>query len=643
MRPLFGEVLTVYLKNRDSSTRDSLLQIIRDFAFHVDKYPDRGLVVGFAPDLWGEWHNRSIPISTDVLDENGYKFKNTHGDLFLYLKTLSPHTAEEFLKEPKDALQKLARKIDAIVVGKRKDARILAGRYLDGITNPNDPVSLQEDILIHGDFKGSCFAFTQQFKFDWKSILSYTTEGQNQTIGRRNDGSILSQHATYGHIHRANVRDENGDQRKLLRQALPYGNVVGHSGREEGLMFVAFANDQSRFETILKNLLGDEKDIATDRLIQMVSGIGGSYWYVPAASELDIPSVKGPEDVYEDPHWEVRSKNGYLFYNSQDYLHQMGAGTYVEGDPPSARLLSLISRTFNHWRDGWVRRNHFPRLPHLAKTEEERKVLENIPIATRKAEANFETLGNVLSAIDSEIAKTTGLLRIYPKELIVGVIPDFTFGRGKEVMPYLSKDEEIKYWLQWSLNEFAAMGHVVPHYDYLVRHGLGQIIKNFSDRIKEDAANVTFYKSAIRSLEGVQRYLHNWSQLAGKAANDAEKVDIHDAENMRQVSDRLKRLMYDPPRSFQDAVQLIFSFHCCLHLVGELTPFGRLDQILWPFLKEDSISTEKAQEIIDCLFVKIGENAFVDRAFIYDYSTYGTTSVSGTGGNFPQGGGINQW
>ena len=52
---------------------------------------------------------------------------------------------------------------------------------------------------------------------------------------------------------------------------------------------------------------------------------------------------------------------------------------------------------------------------------------------------------------------------------------------------------------------------------------------------------------------------------------------------------------------------------------------------------------ERAQDIMDCLWVKIGENAFINRTFIYDYVTYGTTAVCGLGGNFPQGGGINQW
>ncbi|KAI4277091.1 MAG: hypothetical protein L6R38_005502 [Xanthoria sp. 2 TBL-2021] len=143
--------------------------------------------------------------------------------------------------------------------------------------SPEQWGDLQEDILINGDYKGSSFAFTQRFVFDWEAIISNTSDSQNTIVGRRPDGSILSQHATRGHVHRANVRDSNGDQRKLLRQALPFGRVGHHAGREEGNMFVALCNDQQRFEDILQNLLGTSKEDPADQLMQMVSGVGGSY------------------------------------------------------------------------------------------------------------------------------------------------------------------------------------------------------------------------------------------------------------------------------------------------------------------------------------------------------------------------------
>lgn len=650
MRPIFGQVLTIYLKQQDESIRKSIISLIHDLSHDVDVQPNCGLVAAFAPALWGKWSGREIPIHTSVLS-GGIKFSDTGGDVLLYVKTPDAAAAENIIKPFWPRLEALSARIDAVEVGKRPDARIMGGRYLDAITNPNDPISLTEDILIGGDpsYRGASFGITQKFLFDWASISSQSPDTQDEMIGRNTQGAVLSQHALLAHTHKAHIRDHNGDQRKLLRQALPFGKSAGHAGREEGLMFVGFCNDQKRFEVILKNLQGDYPERPADKLMDVVQGMGGSYWYVPAAAELGVPAVSGRDDVYEDPRWKVASANGYLFYNSQDYLHQMAEGRYIGRDPPSYRLLSLMSRTFNHWRDGWLRREHFPRLPHLKAllSPDEQQILQkSVPI--RKAMANFKTLSNLLSRRDFNIANKHGLLRVEAKELIVGVIPDFTLGRGKEVVPYLNDDETLAAWIKGELNEWSAMGHVIPDYGLLVKKGLRELISDMEGKAKQldgntqpDKDKAAFYSSAILSLEGVQAYLRNWATITKRVA-DVSK-DAADIQNMRDVSKRLERLVLQPPKSFHDAVQLIFSFHCCLHLVGELTSFGRLDQILWPFLERDKIPVEHAQEIIDCLWVKIGENAFVDRTFIYDYVSYGTTAVCGLGGNFPQGGGINQW
>jgi pyruvate-formate lyase len=420
-------------------------------------------------------------------------------------------------------------------------------------------------------------------------------------------------------------------------------------------MFVSFCNEQPRFEKILDKLLGEEPTNPLDKLMDMVKTKSGGYWYVPSADELKVPSVRGRQDVPEDDHWNIRSPNGYMFYNSQDWLHQMSEGRYKSGDPPSDRILSLMSRSFSHWRDGWMDRRTFPRLPNLLKFYDKEKHAEIMakPVPVRKGLANLKSLGDLLSNPDYDFPRYNGLLRILPKELIVGVIPDFTLGRGKEVMPYLSEEETMKFWFKSSLNEWSAMGHIVPNFEVLVQKGLGELLKEL--KAKVDKANETkdpkavFYNSAYLSIEGVQEYVRNWKTLADNAAK--ETVNKEDKANMEDVSQRLAYLVDNKPRDFQDAVQLIYSMHCCLHLIGELTAMGRLDQILWPFLETDvkanpekkTIIMEHAQEIIDCLFIKIGDNAFVNRAFIYDYLTFRTTTINGHGGNFPQGGGINQW
>ena len=104
----------------------------------------------------------------------------------------------------------------------------------------------------------------------------------------------------------------------------------------------------------------------------------------------------------------------------------------------------------------------------------------------------------------------------------------------------------------------------------------------------------------------------------------------------------MNKISTDRPETFIEAVQLLFSFHCCLHLSGEPTSIGRLDQLLEPFLK--ATPTEEAQEIIDCLFVKLCEHVHLNSRLLNDLGAWGMTAVPyASTGMFPNGDTINQW
>ena len=104
----------------------------------------------------------------------------------------------------------------------------------------------------------------------------------------------------------------------------------------------------------------------------------------------------------------------------------------------------------------------------------------------------------------------------------------------------------------------------------------------------------------------------------------------------------MNKISTDRPETFIEAVQLLFSFHCCLHLSGEPTSIGRLDQLLEPFLQ--GTPTEEAQEIIDCLFVKLCEHVHLNSRLLNDLGAWGMTAVPyASTGMFPNGDTINQW
>ena len=109
-----------------------------------------------------------------------------------------------------------------------------------------------------------------------------------------------------------------------------------------------------------------------------------------------------------------------------------------------------------------------------------------------------------------------------------------------------------------------------------------------------------------------------------------------------QIEARMNKISTDKPETFIEAVQLLFSFHCCLHLTGEPTSIGRLDQLLEPFL--EGTPTEEAQEIVDCLFVKLCEHVHLNTRLLNDLSAWGMNAVPYCStGMFPNGDTINQW
>ena len=87
LRPLFGLMTTLELRNHDADTRRAVLALVRSLNQAVENAPQpSGLVAAFSPELWGRWHNREIPVSRRVLDHSP-KLRNTGGDVFLFLKT----------------------------------------------------------------------------------------------------------------------------------------------------------------------------------------------------------------------------------------------------------------------------------------------------------------------------------------------------------------------------------------------------------------------------------------------------------------------------------------------------------------------------------------------------------------------------
>jgi len=81
--------------------------------------------------------------------------------------------------------------------------------------------------------------------------------------------------------HVARMRDEKFQRIPIVRQSMPYGNY-----NKNGLLFIAYSSDVSKFNTMLDRMTGNTKDGLSDSIMKYSKCVTGNYWYFPSVVEL---------------------------------------------------------------------------------------------------------------------------------------------------------------------------------------------------------------------------------------------------------------------------------------------------------------------------------------------------------------------
>lgn len=654
--PSHGIFLTIELNRKGKDSKNQILKGIRQLTEEAKKQKTvTRILCAFSAKLWKEWTGEIPPGGPEeksILNETEY-FKDTQGDLFLYLKSEDAKNCEKLKKRVEDLFDKYINEQSETRGAMRKDRKILDHHFYDGITSPTDPVQVVGSIIRDDETKyiGSSWAFVQRFDVEWDHFSRLNTDQKDDVIGRNSEGVIIPDDDKTSHIQRARVYNNQRENIKIVRQALPFGNSETGPGREQGIYFVAYAKETAAMEQIMKNMAGKNHGAVPDRLLNNVKGIAGGYFYIPNRIELGLDKGLTKKDFVADPHWQIRSKNDWMFYNSNDYLTVMGTDLYP--DPPSERILHLIGNIFSLWRSHWYQVRNIPRIPHLENfLEKDEKWVMKAPIPVRKGMAIKKSLSLVNTnphypQSPDMYSWQADQFRIDPRDILFGIMPELSLGRGKEVMPYL-RDDEKNFAFSLMLDESSAMGHIVPNHKKMLALGLGGMIKEVTDLERKvkgkkgQEEKEIFYTSSRLALEGVQGWLSNYANMAAQMAKDSKHLPEENA-NLKELAARAKKLMTKKPETFVEGLQLVFTMHACFHLTGNPVAIGRLDQLLIELYNNDPVTEEDAQEMIEAFWVKLGEKALHNRHYATDHVSYGTTAVSYIGGNFPQGGGINQW
>ena len=137
-------------------------------------------------------------------------------------------------------------------------------------------------------------------------------------------------------------------------------------------------------------------------------------------------------------------------------------------------------------------------------------------------------------------------------------------------------------------------------------NGVREYVRQWKDTNAAERPDAgPWYDACLLTLDGVSAFVVAHARAADEAAA-AEPGPVRRAE-LEQVAATCRHIAHGKPRSFRDAVQL---FYFLFWLCGHDSP-GPLDRTLYPALRDDLdrgvLTLDEAQELIDCLWLKLEE------------------------------------
>jgi len=156
-------------------------------------------------------------------------------------------------------------------------------------------------------------------------------------------------------------------------------------------------------------------------------------------------------------------------------------------------------------------------------------------------------------------------------------------------------------------------GHVILDYRPVLEKGLEGMRDEVRDKLENseglDKDSIDFLKALDVSIEGVMIFA---SRLADRIEDEIKNTShIKDRARLEEMLETCRKVPFRPAATFKEAVQCMWTVKTAVELAHpvNLHCFGRLDQDLWPYYRDDleagRINADEAREILEELLLKI--------------------------------------
>ena len=196
---------------------------------------------------------------------------------------------------------------------------------------------------------------------------------------------------------------------------------------------------------------------------------------------------------------------------------------------------------------------------------------------------------------------------------------------------------------------YNGIGHVNVNYEKVLKIGYRGIMQEAEAALKKldvsdpDYVRKTqFLTAVLESCEAVIAYAKRYAELAAETAQ--KELNAERKAELEKIAKNCTRVPEFGATDFHEACQSFWFVQLLLQIEssGHSISPGRFDQYMYPFYKKDvesgKITVEQAQELIDCIWVKLNDiNKVRDAASADGFAGYGMFQNLIVGGQNAQG------
>jgi porphyrinogen peroxidase len=217
-----------------------------------------------------------------------HRAPGTPGDLLFHVRSHRMDLCFELARVLGERLEGAATVVDEVHGFKFFDERDLLG-FVDGSENPEGKVA--DDAVFIGDedadFAGGSYVIVQKYLHDMAAWHALSADEQDKVIGRTKLANIELPDEVKpadSHVALTTITDENGDERKIVRENMPFG----HIGKGEfGTYFIGYARTPDVTEEMLRNMFLGRQPGRHDRILDFSVPVTGCLFHVPTSTFLD--------------------------------------------------------------------------------------------------------------------------------------------------------------------------------------------------------------------------------------------------------------------------------------------------------------------------------------------------------------------